>query len=245
LPALPFLLDYFKTILPGLDSAYGRIMISTLIVCGFIFLRKQDKAVFLYLLTVICLPLLVVYIVKPAYIIERYFIFMLPLLLLVIGCGIIYLPTMLYLPKRYVLIVMLTILAGLSAIQFPQIVKTITEDRQNYREAANYVDEHLKTSRNSCVIGIGFGSNHLQYYLDEPLIIPETFESFSQLLQTRDTIWCVTSGWLPAIRPAHEDGTLYREVPEHEKIYTYINAHFLRIQYFPTRFPTEIFKVSK
>jgi hypothetical protein len=170
---------------------------------------------------------------------------MLPLLLLVIGCGIIYLPTMLYLPKRYVLIVMLTILAGLSAIQFPQIVKTITEDRQNYREAANYVDEHLKTSRNSCVIGIGFGSNHLQYYLDEPLIIPETFESFSQLLQTRDTIWCVTSGWLPAIRPAHEDGTLYREVPEHEKIYTYINAHFSRIQYFPTRFPTEIFKVSK
>ncbi len=245
LPAFPFLLDYFKTILPGIGSIYGSILSGVLIVCGFLFLYRQDRTVFLYLLGVTCLPLLVAYALKPAYITERYFIFMLPLLLLVIGCGIAYLPVMLCLPQRYVFTGMLMLLAGFSALQFPQIVETVTEDRQNYREAAGYLNERLKANRNDCVVGLGYGSSSFQYYLDAPLIIPETFEAFAQLLHTRDTVWCVTSAWLPAIHPAHEDRTLYREMPEHEKIYAHLKTYHIRIKCFPTRYPTEIFMALK
>ena len=60
------------------------------------------------------------------------------------------------------------------------------------------------------VFSIGYAGEHFRYYASDAttVVLPETFDELSALMQGKDRLWCLITAWLPAIRPPYEDRAL-------------------------------------
>ena len=123
----------------------------------------------------------------------------------------------------------MAVLALLVFLQVPAIGTAVNQDRQNYREAIRYVEGEMGDATEELVFSIGYAGEHFRYYASDAttVVLPETFDELSSLMQGKDRLWCLITAWLPAIRPPYEDRALYAETPEQTDLYNYVKEHFV------------------
>ena len=174
------------------------------------------------------------------FVFERYFIFALPAVLLIVSQGIVGLTTKLQgMYKNGAIIVVLPLIVFL---QVPAIGTTLNRDRQNYREAISYVEGEMSDETGDLIFAIGYAGAHFQYYAsDSTIVLPETFDELSSLMQGKERVWCLITAWLPDIRPSYEDRALYAETPEQTNIYNYVKKNFVLSKTFFSTYPVEVY----
>ena len=178
------------------------------------------------------------------FVFERYFIFALPFILLIVSQGIVGLAE--NFKGKYKSGVVLFLLLIIICLQFPAIRKMLYQDRQNYREAVRYVENEVRGSKGDLIFSIGYAGEHFKYYATGITIAtPETFDELSALIQDKERIWCLITAWLPDICPPYEDEILYSERPEQIEIYNYVKKNLTRKKIFPSRYPVEIYCLGK
>jgi len=174
------------------------------------------------------------------FVFERYFIFALPFILLIIGSAVAALAarfTGVYRAGAVSLV-----LLALFYLQWPALFTILTQDRQNYREAVRFVEQSGIDNNSDLVFSIGYAGEHFRYYAGKTAIQrPETLRDFLTMADGKKRIWCLITAWLPSIRPAHEDRALYAEKTGQTEIYDYVKAHFKREKVFPARYPVEVY----
>jgi mannosyltransferase len=223
----PFLLSLINMIFPGILTVHGAIVYGILLVSGMLFIFKKDKRLCLFIITTMVLPIILFLSLNPMFVFERYFIYALPFALLVLGCGICQIVRLVRAKPVFRILFIFLIVADLAVLQFPLIKEMNLKDRQNYREAVHYV-EYMKSndSKQTYVFALGYAGVHFNYYAKEPVYIPATYEEFKDRIKGKKYLWCLLTGWLPELRPPYEDVELYKEEPEHVKIYDYVQKHF-------------------
>jgi hypothetical protein len=181
---------------------------------------------------------------NPMFVFERYFIFALPFVLLVVSQGIVGLAEIFkgaY--KNRVVIVSLLLLVYL---QWPAITTMLHQDRQNYRGAVRYVTDEINGHTGELVFSIGYAGEHFQYYASGITIpTPQTFDELSALMQGKEHIWCLLTAWLPDIRPPYEDTTLYSERIGQVEIYNYVKKKFVLKKTFSSKYPVDIYLLER
>ncbi|GAI46178.1 unnamed protein product, partial [marine sediment metagenome] len=155
-------------------------------------------------------------------------------------CGIMCLADLFKSKKIYGSLFVILVLSVLTYIQLPYIHKITTQDRQNYREAVQYIESEV-SKKDALLFSIGYAGEHFKYYSRTPITIPETFDEFTEIIEGKKYVWCLITGWLPDLRPPHGDKDVYSEQPEHQKIYNYVLENFVLKKEFLTRFPTRVF----
>ncbi len=92
------------------------------------------------------------------------------------------------------------LLLGLTGLQIPRIIQFINQDRQNYREAVNYIEDR-KITDNNYVFSLGYAGKHFNYYSREPVATPQTYKEFRRNLSKSTDSWCPITAWLPSLCP--------------------------------------------
>jgi len=178
------------------------------------------------------------------FVFERYFIFALSFVLLILAQGIVGLAEYckgIY-KNGFILFSFLVIIY----VQFPTLNKMLTQDRQNYREAMKYVVSEIQEGMGDLVFSIGYAGEHFHYYASGMTILtPETFDELSGLIQGKEHIWCVITAWLPDIRPPYEDEALYAERFGQIEIYNYVKKHFMLKKAFASKYPVKIYYLQR
>jgi 4-amino-4-deoxy-L-arabinose transferase-like glycosyltransferase len=237
---VPFIVSLVQSLFPGCNSSAGGVVYSILFVVGLYCIVKKDPTLFFYFLVLCILPLSLYLVINPMFVFERYFIFTLPAVLLIVSQGIVGLTTRLSgIYKNGVIIVSLALLVFL---QVSAIDTTVNQDRQNYREAIRYVEGEMTDETKDLIFSIGYAGEHFQYYAsDSTIVTPETFDALAPLMQGKDRLWCLITAWLPDIRPPYEDQTLYSERPGQIEIYNYIKKNFTLKKVFSSKYPVAIY----
>jgi uncharacterized membrane protein len=239
---IPFLLKLLNMIFPGSLTVHGAVVYGALLAAGMLFVFKKDKRLFLFIIIAMVVPVTLFLSFNPMFVYERYFIYALPFALLVLGCGICQIAGLVKKrPIPQILFILLTV-TELTVLQFPLIKELNLKDRQNYREAVRYV-ENMKSndSTQTYVFALGYAGVHFNYYAKETVYIPSSYEEFKECIKGKKYIWCLLTGWLPDLRPSHEDVELYKEAPEHVKIYDYVKKHFEVNKAYPDRYLTKVY----
>ncbi len=83
------------------------------------------------------------------------------------------------------------VLAGIIWIQAPFIIKMITQDRQNYREAICYMEHRIKNPRQKFVFTVGYAGDHFNYYAQDTVFVPVTFGDFMDRSNGKKYLWCL------------------------------------------------------
>jgi len=240
---LPFLKDLANLIYPGILSSPGLILYAVLFCAGLYFIIKKNFGLSLLSIIIIIVPFTIYMLANPMFVYERYFLYALPFCLFIISGGIHNLSNLCRTPLQKNLIFMGLLLA-LTCLQVPKVIQFSNQDRQNYREAINYIEDR-KASSSSYVFSIGYAGSHFNYYSSEPVETPQTYEEFRKGLSASTESWCPITAWLPTLRPPHENKRLYSEEPEQEKIYRYIIKNFTREKTFQDKFKTTIYVFKK
>jgi len=223
---VPFIVSLVQSLFPGCNSITGGSVYGILFVAGLYFIAKKDATLFLYFLVLCMFPFFLYLLINPMFVFERYFIFTLPAVLLIVSQGIVGLTTRLSGIYKYGAI--MVFLALLVFLQVPAIGTTLNQDRQNYREAIRYVEGEMNDGTKDLIFSIGYAGEHFRYYAsDSTIVMPGTFDELSVLMQGKDRRWCLITAWLPDIRPPYEDRSLYAETPEQTNIYNYVKKHFV------------------
>ena len=132
----------------------------------------------------------------------------------------------------------------ITILQTPHVIQLFNQDRQNYREAIDYIEEH-KSANSNYIFTLGYAGEHFNYYSKEPVETPQTFAEFRQCLSTATESWCPVTAWLPTLRPPHESKQLYSEEPEQEKIHRYVVENFALEKTFQDKYKTIIYVLKK
>jgi DNA-directed RNA polymerase subunit F len=178
------------------------------------------------------------------FVFERYFIFALPFILLILGQGIVGLAEKF--PGLYSKGAVILCLLILAYFQYPALSKIINQDHQDYREAVRYVESEIKGRKGNLIFSIGYAGEHFRYYSTlNPIQTPETLDEFSKIIEGKKQIWCLITAWLPDIRPPYEDKELYSERPGQVEIYNYIKEHFVLKKSFSSRYPVDIYFLKR
>jgi hypothetical protein len=174
------------------------------------------------------------------FVFERYFIFALPFILLTISAAVIALGARFAGVYRAGAVSLF--LLTLFYLQWPSLHTILTQDRQDYREAVQFVEQHMTDAPAELVFSIGYAGDHFRYYARKnQIFVPESLAELTKQSAGRKRIWCLLTAWLPALRPAHEDRALYAEKPGQVEIYEYVQTHFEKKKVFPSRFPVEVY----
>lgn len=237
---LPFVLEMYEAVQPGFTSAPGMALYSVLMLCGLLYLRKRSPALLVYTVLVCNAPLLIYLQLDPMFIFKRYFLPALPFSLLTLACGVVWIAGACRMRGAVRFVFYCALLGAVMVLQWPALRTVTTESRQHYREAVAFVENHAQ-GRDCVVFAIGHAGNHFSFYTHRPVIVPETFGEFKAALDSGVEVWCLVSGWLPDLRPAHEPAFLYNEKPQHQRIYDYVRKHFNRAAYFRAAFPTSVY----
>jgi len=237
---VPFTVSLLQSLLPGCNSSTGGIAYGILMIAGLFGILKKDFTLFIYVLVLCVFPLFLYLVINPMFVFERYFIFALPAVLLIVSQGIVGLTTKLQgMYKNGAIIVVLALIVFL---QVPAIGTTLNRDRQNYREAISYVEGEMSDETGDLIFAIGYAGAHFQYYAsDSTIVLPETFDELSSLMQGKERVWCLITAWLPDIRPSYEDRALYAETPEQTNIYNYVKKNFVLSKTFFSTYPVEVY----
>ncbi|MEI6125987.1 MAG: glycosyltransferase family 39 protein [Pseudomonadota bacterium] len=244
---LPFIQNLLSCNFPGILSMQGCFFYAAVLFMGVLFLFKKDALLCLYIIVLLLLPVSLYLFINPMFAFERYFIFALPFSLMLVSCGIIGLGDCISKNRPYKAVVMLLLILALISGNAPYIYTTVTQDRQNYREAVQYVEKEIKSSpghEDVFVFSIGQAGEHFTYYAGIPIYRPASFDELMVLLRDKKQAWCLITAWLPSIRPPYEDRALYAELPEHEKIYAYVMHNFTLKKEFYSRFPTKVYMLK-
>jgi 4-amino-4-deoxy-L-arabinose transferase-like glycosyltransferase len=241
---VPFMVSLVQSLFPGCNSSAGGVVYGILFVVGLYCILKKDPTLFLYFLVLCMLPLSLYLVINPMFVFERYFIFTLPAVLLIVSQGIMGLTTRLRgIYKNGVIVVSLALLVFL---QVPAIGTIVSQDRQNYREAIRYVEGEMSDETKDLIFSIGYAGEHFQYYAsDSTIVTPETLDELSALMQGKDRLWCLITAWLPDIRPPYEDRSLYAETPEQTNLYNYVKKHFVLKKTFFSTYLVEVYLLER
>ena len=241
---IPFLLSLFNSFLPGIQTGFGMSIYGILLLSGIYGIFRKDRVLFFYLLLLSLLPVSLYLLVNPMFVFERYFIFALPFVLLIVSDGMLGLAGIckgMY-QKAFIFFLMLLLIW----LQVPSIYKIMTQDHQNYREAVRYVESETEGRKEDLVFSIGYAGEHFRYYSKVNLIqTPETFDEFSKIIEGKKRIWCLITAWLPDIRPPHEDKTLYSERAGQVEIYNYVKKNFRRAKHFLSKYPVDVYYLER
>ena len=178
------------------------------------------------------------------FVFERYFIFALPFVLLVVGGGITGIAGSLRggLRKGFIFL-SLMVMIGLN---FPSTSLILHQDRQDYREAVRYVEHEITEGRENLVFSIGYAGEHFRYYARTVQILtPENLDEFSRLSQGKKDIRCLITAWLPDIRPPYEDKELYSERPCQVEIYEFVKRHFTLEKSFGSKYRVDVYRLER
>jgi 4-amino-4-deoxy-L-arabinose transferase-like glycosyltransferase len=238
---LPFVVDMYQTVLPGVTTLPGMLVYSILTLCGLLYLRTRSAILCLYVIFMCNLPVLLYLQLNPMFVSTRYFLPIVPFSLLVLACGIEWLSKALRLSGVKKFLFLTALLCVIAALQLPSIGKVILENRQHYREAIDFVEKHA-VERDPVVFAIGYAGSHFRHYAKVPVIVPETFAEFKARVDEGREVWCLISAWLPELRPAHESVELYAEDPQHVLIYDYVTSNFQPAAQYPARYPTYVYR---
>ena len=236
----PFLTSLFSAWCPGIENTAGILVYGALFCWGIIIIGKQNPRLAIYTVALSVVPLVLYLLLNPMFVFERYFIFALPFILFVIGSAIAALAERL--SGIYRIGAVSLCLLFLFYLQWPSLRTILTQDRQNYREAVQFVEQHMTDAPAELVFSIGYAGDHFRYYARKrQMFVPESLAELKKQSAGRKRIWCLITAWLPAIRPAHEDRALYAEKPGQAEIYDYVQTHFEKKKMFPSRFPVEVY----
>jgi hypothetical protein len=237
---MPFLLSVFNSFFPGIKSVFGVCTYGVLVCSGMYFMLRKDIILFVYLTVLFFLPLLLYLWINPMFVFERYFIFALPFLLLVVSGAIVGLAD--NCKGVYKGGLVLTFLLIILYLQLPFIERALHQDRQNYREAVHYVEREGGGENDTLVFSIGYAGDHFRYYSSRgDIATPATLDELSELTQGKRYVWCLITAWLPELCPPYEDRALYAERPGQVDIFNYVKTSFMRIKKFPSKYPVEIY----
>lgn len=241
---LPFLTNLLTSMLPGINTPLGSIMYC-ITVCGGLYGVFRKNSVFgTYLLTIISFPLILYLSLNPMFMFGRYFIFALPFVLLTVGAGIVFFSQ--HLPQRYKTGFIFLCVLLICFIHIPSVKTVLTQDRQNYREALQFVEQAGITQDTDLVFSIGYAGEHFKYYARHTAIaFPESLKELFDMAGGKQRLWCLITAWLPAMRPAYEDQELYSEKPGQVEIYNYVKQHFQLKKQYSSKFPVEIYYWEK
>lgn len=236
----PFLVSLFSSWCPGIASPAGTVIYGALLCLGIMASARKAPRLAVYSIVLVVLPLSLYLLLNPMFVFERYFIFALPFIHLTIASAMASLAERLTGPYRFGLVSLL--LLALLYLQWPSLHAILTQDRQDYRDALQFV-EHTSTGANTdLVFSIGYAGEHFRYYAHSVTVaLPESLTALKQLSAGKKHIWCLITAWLPAIRPAYEDRVLYAEKPEQVAIYNYIKQHFRLKRVYQSKYPVEIY----
>lgn len=239
----PFLQNLANSIYPGILSPPGLILYTILFCTGLYFLIKKNASLGLLTVIIIVVPLTIYILANPMFVFERYFLFALPFCLFIVSNGIYSLSNLCRTPLQKNLVFM-GLLLIITILQTPHVIQFFNQDRQNYREAIDYIEEH-KAANSNYIFTLGYAGEHFNYYSKEPVETPQTFAEFQQRLSTATESWCPVTAWLPTLRPPHENKQLYSEEPEQEKIHRYVIENFALEKTFQDKYKTIIYVLKK
>jgi hypothetical protein len=201
---------------------------------------KKDPRIATYSIVLSVVPLVLYLLLNPMFVFERYFIFALPFILLTIGSAVAALAECL--SGIYRIVAVSLCLLILFYLQWPSLHTVLTQDRQDYRDAVQYVEQNMPDANTGLVFSLGYAGEHFRYYArTPPIFIPESLDDFKKLSAGKKQVWCLITAWLPAIRPAHEDRALYSEKTDQTEIYNYVKQHFRLVKSYASRFPVEVY----
>jgi uncharacterized membrane protein len=242
---IPFILSLFDSFFPGIRGIAGMIIYSILLFSGIYFTFRKDRILCCYLLVLSLLPVSLYLLINPMFVFERYFIFALPFVLLIVSEGVVGIAGSFkgFYQKCIVMVLIFIILC----LQFPAIHTIINQDRQNYREAIRFVESEVKGERKGdLVFSIGYAGEHFKYYSrSTTVVIPETLRELFAMGTGKKRMWCLITAWLPDIRPPYEDKTLYAEKPGQVEIYNYVKKHFKLKKNFPSKYPVDVYYLQR
>jgi uncharacterized membrane protein len=236
----PFILSLFSSWCPGIERPMGIVVYGLLLCGGMMVCGRKDPRMAAYTVALLVVPLALYLLLNPMFVFERYFIFALPFILLIIGSAVAALASRFTGVYRAGAVSL--VLLALFYLQWPALFTILTQDRQNYREAVRFVEQSGIDNNSDLVFSIGYAGEHFRYYAKKTAIQrPETLRDFLTMADGKKRIWCLITAWLPSIRPAHEDRALYAEKTGQTEIYDYVKAHFKREKVFPSRYPVEVY----
>jgi uncharacterized membrane protein len=242
---MPFMVSLLNSFFPGVQSIIGSIIYSILILSGIYFTFRKDRILCCYFLVLSLLPVSLYLLINPMFVFERYFIFALPFVLLIVSEGVVGIAGNFkgFYQKCIVIVLIFIILC----LQFPAIHTIIYQDRQDYREAVRFVESEVKGGRNGgLVFSIGYAGEHFRYYSrSTTIVIPETLRELFAMATGKKRMWCLITAWLPAIRPPYEDQALYAERPGQYEIYNYVRNNFHLQKYYPSKYPVLIYYLEQ
>jgi len=236
---LPFLQDLANSIYPGILSPPGLILYAILLCAGLYFLIKKNTSLSILTVIIIVAPFTIYILANPMFVYKRYFLYALPFCLLIVSGGIHSLSNLCRTPLQKNL-VFIGLLLALTGLQIPRIIQFSNQDRQNYREAINYIEDR-KAASNSFVFSLGYAGKHFNYYSREPVATPQTYKEFRKNLSTSTESWCPITAWLPSLRQPYDNKQLFSEEPEQEKIHQYILENFTLEKTFQDKYHTTIY----
>jgi len=240
---IPFLLSLLHSLLPGTHGFLGCTFYGVLFCAGAFYIFRSNTALCVYLLTLLSLPLTLYLLINPMFVFERYFIFALPFILLMVSHGVIGLAgkfTGIYKKGFICFCLALMVYASL-----PDLGTVLSQDRQNYREAVRSVLGEIKERDADLIFSIGYAGEHFRYYAAGTSIpTPQTLDELFFMMQDKKHVWCLITAWLPDIRPPYEDEALYAEQPGQVEIRDYVKKHFALQKVFPSRFPVEVYSLT-
>jgi len=241
---MPFILSIVNAFFPGVQSYVGSSIYAALFFTGMYCTFKKDRTLCLYIVILSVLPLSLYLLMNPMFVFERYFIFALPFVLLVVSQGIGGLASLLKGSYRNGVVCIFLLL--LVYLQVPAIHKTLRQVRQDYRGAVRYVTDEINGRAGELVFSIGYAGEHFQYYASGITIpTPQNFDELSVLMNGKEHIWCLLTAWLPDMRPPYEDQELYSEKSGQIEIYNYVKKKFVLIKTFSSKYPVDVYLLER
>lgn len=241
----PFLISLLHSILPGIISAKGAVLYGVFFISGLTLIFKKSIQAFIYFVVLLFVPVALYLLANPMFVFERYFIYTLPVALLIVAGGICRIAGSAPVKDHYKAVLIIAFAACITYVQAPAIKKIVTQDRQNYREAIEYVEQAAGRQAGCAVFSIGYAGEHFKYYAHMPVVIPRSYDEFVRMLEGKQHVWCLITAWLPSLRPPSEDIKLYEEEPEHEKIYQYIMKYFTLKKSYSSRYPVQVYYLER
>jgi len=237
---IPFLMNLLNAMLPGIKTLTGSLVYGVTGCWGLYGIFKKDRIFGIYIVAIISLPLLLYLSLNPMFMFERYFIFALPFVLLIVGYGIVMLTQ--YLPVKYKTGFVFLCILLIIYLQVPALKRVLTQDRQNYREAMQYIEKAGISENSGLVFSIGYAGQNFKYYAHgTPVVMPENLRELFEMAAGKRHIWCLITAWLPGLRPVYEDRALYAEKPGQYEIYDYVKNNFHLKKYYSSKFPVLIY----
>ena len=149
-----------------------------LFLIGFVQLWQKQKILLLYTATTFIVPICLIMILQPVFLYSRFFIFLLPLYIIIIANGIEAIVN--YLPFRQNNLLSVSILFILIGYSIPSIITIVNRDRQNYREGAQLINQY--NPNDTVIIVPGYAEKEILYYTPNFRIVePKTINEIDLL----------------------------------------------------------------